>query len=96
MAELDQAVPEWALAVMTDPQGVQHIVLEISTAGTRFEAVLADVSNYKSVASKLNEGIRRVGAELKGSSSLITVKEMPDGLRPPQGGQQRGPSRPRP
>lgn len=88
MAEqVDVAVPEFALGVMADPQGIEHIMLDISTAATRYQVVIADASNYKAVAAKLNEGIRRVGAELKSGNGLITVKEMPDGLRrrPPEG-----------
>lgn len=84
MAELGPA-PEWALNVLTRDDGEEVIVLEISTQMTRYQVVLADKGNYKTVASKLNEGIRRLGAEVYGTS-LITVKEMPDGLRkPPQG-----------
>jgi hypothetical protein len=76
---VDVGVPEYSIGVM-DVGGREIMILEISTAGTRNQYVLATKENYREVADKLAEGIRRMGAEMK--SVLITpVKEIPDGLK---------------
>lgn len=83
----DVARPEWALEVMDMKDGQQYICLDISTAATQYKVVLADKSNYKQVANKLAESIRRLGAEIYGpGAGLLKVRNLPDGLRkPPQG-----------
>lgn len=88
MAELnDVFMPQWALGITEMADGMEMMVLEVSTASVQITVALATKENYRQVADKLSEGIRRLGAEMK--TPLITnVKELPDALRnrPPQGG----------
>jgi hypothetical protein len=77
--DIDVGMPEYSIGIM-DIGGREIMLLEITTAGTRNQYVLATKENYRQVADKLAEGIRRMGAEMK--STLITpVKEIPDGLK---------------
>lgn len=87
----DIFMPQFALGVieteMEDGTIVDHMVIEVHTASVQFTAALATKDNYRQVADKLAENIRRVGAEMRGPhKKLITnVKELPDGLRKTQG-----------
>lgn len=78
----DVYMPEIGIGVMATDDGREVMTLEFTTAGTEFRAVIATKENYRQVADKIAEGIRRAGAEMKIPSPLITnVKDIPDGLR---------------
>lgn len=91
MSQVDLMLPGFALGVMEiqiDEKSVMDVMtIEITTGSVQFTARIADRSNYRQVADKLAEGIRRMGAEMQGPHvKLITVKELPDGLRKTQRG----------
>jgi|HubBroStandDraft_1064217.scaffolds.fasta_scaffold351476_2 hypothetical protein len=78
----DMFMPQVSLAIMDMGDGQEVMCCEIATACTQYQFVLATKENYRQVADKLAENIRRVGAEMNTPSRLITnVRELPDGLR---------------
>lgn len=84
MAEqLDIVMPEVAIGVLEREDGTEVMTIEFTTASTSYTAVLAFKDNYRQVADKISEGIRRAGAEMKApKSKLVTnIKEIPDALR---------------
>lgn len=81
MTQPDIYAPEFALASVALDDGSEVMVLEVHTAAIQATFMLATRENYRQVADRLAEGIRRMGAELKGPSLITNVKELPDGLR---------------
>lgn len=83
----DMAMPQISIGVMEidlgDGQVTDQMMLEIQTASTSYTCALATRDNYRQVADKLAEGIRRAGADMKAPrTKLITsVRELPDGIR---------------
>lgn len=86
MSELEQVsieVPQYH--IMADEQQ-GFLALVVSCSGTMSQHFLCMPQDYRKTAGQFREMIMRAGAELNVKSSKIQiVKELPDGLRPPQG-----------
>lgn len=88
MAELEQVsieVPQYH--IMADEQQ-GFLALVVSCSGTMSQHFLCMSGDYRKTASQFREMIMRAGAELNGkvnASKIQVVKELPHGLRPPQG-----------
>lgn len=83
----DIVTPALALGVLEvqleNDQVMDVMTIEFTTASTSYTCRIADKGNYRQVADKLAEGIRRLGAEMREPHvKLITnVKGLPDGIR---------------
>lgn len=83
MQMVEVELPEFY--IMTD-ENVGTINLVATTSGSMAQYLLGKGSDYKRIASQFREMIMRAGAELASKSSgIVVVKELPDGLRKPQG-----------
>lgn len=84
---LDIIVPQLSIAVAEidydEKQVMDVMLLEVTTATTQYSFRLCDRSDFRNVADKLAENIRRVGATMREPHiKLITgMKGLPDGLR---------------
>lgn len=101
-------VPQWVIEVM-QVEDQYILLLNFSSSGQQTKVYICEASqNYQDVAKRLHDGICKAGDEARRvKSGIITVKDLPDGLKGmnlngtkrnshPQVRQQRGQGRTRP
>lgn len=76
-----------ALGITMDDEGKNHVVMQFDSPGMSTAVTLASEDTYLDVIGKLIEGLKQVSRDMrKAKSGLHVVKEIPDGLKPKQGG----------
>lgn len=79
---LEIEVPQWVVECMQiEDQYV--LLLSFSSSGQQTKVYLCEASqNYQDLAKRIHDGICKAGAEARRiKSGLITVKDLPDGLK---------------